>query len=80
MGDIPIRVPQDWESNFEPVVVSKYQRDIMRLSSYLKEILSSAREVAHLSAQKFLRNLCSEEHTAAHVVLSEQLEMEHEKL
>ena len=31
MGEIPIRVPQDRNSDFEPRVVPKYQRDISQI-------------------------------------------------
>jgi transposase-like protein len=51
MGEIPISVPQDRNSDFEPMVVPKYQRDISEIESKIIGMYARGLSTRQISAQ-----------------------------
>ena len=51
MGEIPIQVPQDRNSDFEPMVVPKYQKDISEIEGKIISMYARGMSVAQVSAQ-----------------------------
>jgi len=51
MGAIPIRVPQDRNSDFEPKVVPKYQKDISEIESKIIAMYARGMSVSQISEQ-----------------------------
>ena len=51
MGEIPIQVPQDRSSDFEPMVVPKYQKDISEIEGKIISMYARGMSVAQVSAQ-----------------------------
>ena len=49
MGAIPIRVPQDRNSDFEPKVVPKYQKDISDIESKIITMYARGMSVSQIS-------------------------------
>jgi len=50
-GEIPIRVPQDRNSDFEPKVVAKHQRDISEIESKIISMYARGMSTRQISAQ-----------------------------
>ena len=51
MGEIPIRVPQDRNSDFEPQVVPKYQKNISEIEGKIIAMYARGMSVAQVSEQ-----------------------------
>jgi transposase-like protein len=51
MGEIPIRVPQDRNSDFEPKVVPKYQRDISQIEGKIIAMYARGMSTRQISEQ-----------------------------